>query len=102
LRSNLAALMAALGVPGAPAAAVTQARAAARRANAVATASAYVVVPLAAGGLPAAWPAGLDRAALWNLTGAAASALLLEFGLAANGSLDTRRMRLARHIGVME
>ena len=82
---------------GAGAAAIDQARAAARRANAVASCAPLVVVP-SGGGLPAAWPAGLDRAALCATT----NALLIEYALPTGGSIDGRRVRLARHIGALE
>jgi hypothetical protein len=91
-------IAAALGVAGVGAAA-DQARAAARRANAVASDAPLVIVSTAAGGVPAAWPAGLDRAALWVLPGAAANALLIDYALPAGGSIEGRRMRLARHTG---
>ena len=74
---------------------------AARRANAVASDAPFVVVSTAAGGVPAAWPAGLDRAALWALPGAAANALLIAYALPAGGSIEGRRVRLARHIGAL-
>ena len=101
MQAQLNAVAAALGVPGAGAAAANQAFAAARRANAVASDTPFVVVPRAGGGAPAAWPAGFDRAALWAMGGGAANALLLDYALPAGGSLDSRRVRLARHIGVL-
>jgi len=94
--NNIAAV---LGVAGAGAAAVDQARAAARRANAVLSDAPLVIVPTAGGGLPAAWPAGLNRTTLWLLPSAAANALLVDYALPAGGSVVARRERLARHIG---
>ena len=101
MQLQLNAIAAALGVAGASAAALAQAQAAARRANAVASDAPLVVVQTAGGGFPAAWPAGLDRAALWLLPGATANALLNDYALPAGGSIDGRRQRLARHIGAL-
>jgi hypothetical protein len=98
---QLNGIAAALGLAGAGAAALDQARAAARRANAVASDTPLILVPTAGGGAPAAWPAGLDRAALWALSNATTNALLADYALPAGGSIDGRRLRLARHIGVL-
>ena len=73
--------------------------AAARRANAAASSAPFVVLPRADGSAPPAWPAGMDRAALRQLGGAAASALLADFALANGGTLDAKRARLAHFIG---
>ena len=101
MQLQLNGIAAALGLAGAGAAALDQARAAARRANAVASGAPLVVVPTAGGGAPAAWPAGLDRAALWALPSATTDALLIDYALHAGGSMDGRRLRLARHIGAV-
>ena len=100
MQLQLNGIAAALGLAGAGAAALDQARAAARRANAVASDTPLILVPTAGGGAPAAWPAGLDRAALWALSNATTNALLADYALPAGGSIDGRRLRLARHIGV--
>lgn len=99
MQHQLNGIAAALGVAGAGAAAFDQARTAARRANAVASGAPLVIVPTAGGGAPAAWPAGLDRAALWALPSATTNALLNDYALPAGGSIDGRRQRLACHIG---
>lgn len=101
IEAQLVLIAAAVGVPGAPGAAADQARAAARRANAVVSDAPLIVVTRAGGGTPAAWPAGFNRAALFALPGAAADALLLDYALPGGGALDTRRMRLAHHIGAL-
>jgi hypothetical protein len=88
-------------VPGAGAAAADQARAAARRANGVTSRAAFVVVPLAGGGVPAAWPAGLDLARLFALNQAAVGALLLAYGQPVAGSLAAKRVQLARFVGAI-
>ena len=64
---------------------------------------ALAVVPLETGAQPAHWPAGLTRAQLIDLGAASIDALLADYGLPhgpANGTLITRRRRLAGHIGV--
>jgi len=99
MQQQLNGIAAALGVAGAGAAALDQARTAARRANAVASDAPLLIVPTAGGGAPASWPAGLDRAALWALPSATTNALLHDYALPAGGSIDGRRLRLACHIG---
>ena len=99
LQAQLNAIAAALGIAGAGAGAIRQARALARRANAAASDTPFIVLPLAGGGAPAAWPADFDRAALAAMPAAAAQALLAAYGLPGGGSLDTKRLRLARYIG---
>ena len=73
--------------------------AAARRANAVVSDAPFVLLPLADGSAPPAWPAGMGRAALRQLGSAAATALLADFGLATGGNVDAKRVRLASFIG---
>lgn len=102
IKHSLAAIIIALGLPGAGAAAVDQARAAARRANAVSSDEPFVLVTLHDGSAPTSWPPGFCRAALRTLSSAAANALFGEYAIApAGGSLDERRKRVAAHIGAV-
>lgn len=73
--------------------------AAARRCNSAATDEPFVVVPLADGSTPPAWPLGLGRVALRSLSAADASALLLAFALPDAGTVDAKRRRVAAFIG---
>ena len=93
----LAALTQLLGAHGVVG--VAQRQAAARRANAAAVGTPFVVVPRDDGAMPPSWPAGLDRVAFRTLPGAAVDLLLADFALAAGGAIDVRRQRLAEHIG---
>ena len=93
----LAALTQLLGAHGVVG--VAQRQAAARRANAAAVGTPFVVVPRDDGAMPPSWPAGLDRVAFRTLPGAAVDLLLADFALAAGGTIDVRRQRLAEHIG---
>ncbi len=102
VNTNIATIMATLGMPGAAAAAAEQARANARRTNAVTSDAPLIIVARADGRAPVSWPAGLTLAALWALPGADADALLLEYALGGvGGSVDARRVRLARYIGAI-
>lgn len=79
-----------------------QRTAAARRANAAASDAPYLVLPCADGRVPAAWPAGMGLAALRQLGSAQLTALLTEYGLAAEGEggdVEAMRLRLAHFIG---
>ena len=93
----LAALTQLLGAHGVVG--VAQRQAAARRANAAAVGTPFVVVPRDDGAAPPSWPAGLDRAAFRTLPGATVDLLLADFALAAGGAVYLRRQRLAEHIG---
>jgi len=97
LAETLSALTQLLGAHGVVS--VAQRQAAARRANAAAVGTPFVVVPRDDGAAPPSWPAGLDRAAFRTLPGATVDLLLADFALAAGGAVDVRRQRLAEHIG---
>ncbi len=94
----IAAQVAALTLLGAPNTA--QRAALARRSNAVASSAPFIIVPLADGSTPAAWPPAFDRATLDALSADDARALLIAYGEPAGPSdVLSRRLRVARVIG---